>query len=273
MKSSEFEIYSEDPQGNNANPVISSKAKTVIILGMHRSGTSLTAGVVNKLGVNVGERLLGKCWTNPLGHFEDEDFIQLNARILESAGGTWDNPPAPDKIYDQKNRFENEIKDLLRAKNRNNLWGWKDPRTSLTIELYMPYIRKPHIIVCHRDWENIIKSLKRRSGMTEEYARNLIKMYETRTKIFIDQHHTLPVLHVSYEDFLKRPETMISRIITFLGLEQNKENYLRAISFVRPNEELRRISNFMRMQNEAKQFFLQPAKRFYYFFKKRRRKR
>ncbi|ABN70622.1 hypothetical protein Smar_1536 [Staphylothermus marinus F1] len=45
--------------------------RTVVVLGMHRSDTSMIAGILNILGVYMGERLLGASWSNPLGHFED----------------------------------------------------------------------------------------------------------------------------------------------------------------------------------------------------------
>ena len=65
--------------------------KTVVVLGMHRSGTSMIASILNKLGVSMGKVMLGKTPSNPLGHFEDKDFYNLNRKILklqEEIGGT-----------------------------------------------------------------------------------------------------------------------------------------------------------------------------------------
>jgi len=71
--------------------------KTVIVLGMHRSGTSMVSGVLNILGVDIGKDLLGNHWSNPLGHFENNDFRNLNTQILKEAGGDWLNPPSREK--------------------------------------------------------------------------------------------------------------------------------------------------------------------------------
>ena len=70
------------------------KNKTFIVLGMHRSATSLLARGLHMSDIVMGERLLGKSESNKYGHWEDVDFVELNESILHSAGGTWDNPPS-----------------------------------------------------------------------------------------------------------------------------------------------------------------------------------
>ena len=112
--------------------------KIVIVLGMHKSGTSMVAGSLKKLGVNMGKDTTPDS-TNPLGHFEDKEFVTLNSQILKKAGGSWTNPPAKEKILIQKEYFLRKIESLIQ-KQKSELWGWKDPRTCLTIELYLPYL-------------------------------------------------------------------------------------------------------------------------------------
>ena len=48
----------------------------IIIAGMHRSGTSLAASLLQSAGLDVGERLMEGNWSNPRGHFEDLDFVK-----------------------------------------------------------------------------------------------------------------------------------------------------------------------------------------------------
>lgn len=243
--------------------------KTVIVLGMHRSGTSIVAGIINKLHVNMGKKLLGKSWTNPYGHFEDEDFMKLNVRILQSSGGSWDNPPVQNDICAQKSKFEVEIKDLVRTKNRNHFWGWKDPRTSLTMELYMPYLRKPHFIVVHRSEQCIVDSLQRRNKITEESAGELIKIYQSRIKALLDQYSDIPTLHISYEDLTNNPEMILGRIVTFLKLSISEKKYRKAVSMFKSRDELRKLSKFLWVIDRIKKFFRWPAKRLYHFLRGR----
>jgi len=78
------------------------ESKTVVVLGMHRNGTSMTSGILSKLGIDMGRELIGKKVSNPLGHFEDKDFLDLNIKILkEAGGGSWDSTPAREDILDQ----------------------------------------------------------------------------------------------------------------------------------------------------------------------------
>ena len=54
----------------------------IIVLGGHRSGTSCVAGIIHRLGVPLGEHLLGPGVGNPVGHFEDLAFYHLHRLIL-----------------------------------------------------------------------------------------------------------------------------------------------------------------------------------------------
>ena len=184
--------------------------KTVVILGMHRSGTSLVAGILEKLGVNMGERQVGVHWSNPLGHFENIDFVKMDDKILEKAGGTWDDPPDISKILELLSDKElmQEIENVVK-KNEDMRWGWKVPTTSLTIELYLPFLTNPHFIVCYRDPEAIAKSLKKRDDMDREKALQLTDFYVKSIKDFFERHPELKYIELQYENVIKNPEETI----------------------------------------------------------------
>jgi len=225
------------------------QSKTVIVLGMHRSGTSMVAGVLSKLGVNMGQALVGKSWSNPLGHFEDRDFVELNKRILEAAGGSWDAPPSESAIRDQERSFTEEIKAIIGTKEQeSDMWGWKDPRTSVTIELYLPYLTNPYFIVCHRDYRAIAESLRRRDGMEIEEGIKLAEIYEERIEGFFRAHPELPRLDIRYEDVLAAPERMLRKIIDFLEIQVSQEQYQEALQLILPREKVRQLSKKERMK-------------------------
>ena len=54
---------------------MSTKNKILVVVGMHRSGTSLTTNWLQKCGLDIGAKLEGKEFSNPDGHFEDIDFL------------------------------------------------------------------------------------------------------------------------------------------------------------------------------------------------------
>lgn len=215
--------------------------KTVVVLGMHRSGTSMVTGVLSRLGVDVGQELLGKHWSNPLGHFEDRDFLELNNRILEAAGGSWDAPPSEDAIRAQMANFIKEVKDVIGRKN-SSIWGWKDPRTSLTIELYLPYLTNPYFIVCHRDFKAIAESLRQRDGMKIEQGIRLAGIYEKRIEDFFGAHPELRRVDITYEEMLAAPEKELRKIIDFLEIEVSQEQYQEALHFILPEEKIHWLS-------------------------------
>lgn len=239
------------------------KTKTIIVLGMHRSGTSMIAGILKILGINMGEKLLGADWSNPLGHFEDIEFISLNDEILKKAEGSWDNPPFGEKILAQKEKFSDRIKALIEKKKKSEIWGWKDPRTALTIELYLPYLENFYFIVCYRDWKSIAYSLQRRNKMEIEKGIKLSKIYYQRIDRFFHTHPNLKKLQLNYEEVIKKPKDALKNIIDFLNLTPNEIQYQKALNFILfPQEKERLIKKMKRKKiiKNLKKGILHPWK-------------
>ena len=66
-------------------------------------------------------------------------------------------------------------------------YGWKDPRTTLTIRLYLPYLENPHFISCFREPDEVAKSLVAVGGFTLESAKKLTKIYNQRLLKFLTE--------------------------------------------------------------------------------------
>lgn len=65
----------------------------------------------------MGEKLLEKSPSNPIGHFEDLEFLYLNIEILKATGGHSGKPPKKELILKQKSKFEEKIKKLTSKAN------------------------------------------------------------------------------------------------------------------------------------------------------------
>src|SRR6202035_743232 len=63
----------------------------IIVLGMHRSGTSALTGMLHHLGVALGERLMPATADNPRGYLEHIDIVAAHERILSALGWSWDD--------------------------------------------------------------------------------------------------------------------------------------------------------------------------------------
>ena len=70
------------------NPPVSSSG--LLVLGMHRSGTSALARVLQLCGADIGTRLLGKSAGNEAGHWEDAFAVEVHERLLAAEGTRWD---------------------------------------------------------------------------------------------------------------------------------------------------------------------------------------
>jgi len=62
-----------------------------MVVGMHRSGTSATAGLLHRLGIHMGQELMPATPFNPKGYFEHLQVRDFNDRLLEARGQTWDS--------------------------------------------------------------------------------------------------------------------------------------------------------------------------------------
>jgi len=219
--------------------------KEVIVLGMHRSGTSLMAHILSKLGVNMGRTLIKKNYTNPLGFYEDIDFVNLNKYIIRKLDKDWKNPPDNSELLKKRKMFDKRIKKIV-EKKRGKLWGWKDPRTTITIELFLPYLNNPYFIVCYRKKEKVANSLKIR-GINKQDAYRIKKVYDNYIKEFFNRYPSFPRLNVQYENIIKNPQKEITKIAEFLNVQVSFEKYNEIKKIILPRKNLVRKKIFLRM--------------------------
>src|SRR5271165_3578298 len=115
----------------------------VLVLGMHRSGTSAATRLVNLLGPStcIKEDLLGVAPGNPTGLWESGSLVTFNDELLARVGRAWWCPPLPGERY--WSAFpamgpSDAGREAFAAVHPGAPWVWKDPRTALTL----PYWRR-----------------------------------------------------------------------------------------------------------------------------------
>jgi hypothetical protein len=196
------------------------KSKLFLVLCLHRSGSSATAGVMNLLGVHMGDRLIQATKHNQKGHYEDVEFVQLNQEILRSVNSTWNKLSNLEKIPETK-ILGSKIRSFIQ-KNKKPIWGLKDPRTLITFELWKPYLEEATDITyvfVHRPFEASVRSLANRDRNTIGGANLILTPY--LKKLYHYRHnYDLPsekIIDVSYQDILNNPETFVSQINNILG--------------------------------------------------------
>lgn len=108
--------------------------KCIMVLGMHRAGTSALAGVLDACGVNMGCNLMPPAGDNPKGYFEDMEVVRVNERLLQSFGmpGSWDSVLMLDDDWLSKKGVLDLLEDAVDVVRKEYdgalVVGMKDPR-------------------------------------------------------------------------------------------------------------------------------------------------
>jgi len=173
---------------------------------MHRSGTSALGGMLRILGFDLGADLLKPNQFNPTGYWENQSMVRLNERLLSHLGTSWSDvfllPYHLDRA-DLRQMFETEANLLLdKAFSGNRSWVLKDPRFSMLIDFWLPYLRNRNASFIHviRHPNQVADSLERRDGFPKErglllwFLQNLNAEYFTRG---------LNRCFINYEDYIR----------------------------------------------------------------------
>lgn len=133
-------------------------AKTVCILGMHRSGTSCLAGCLEERGLFLGD-VINFAKFNRRGNKESPEIMKVNNDLLLLNGGTWDNPPEAMRWNDElRGRRDAHIASLADCP----VWGFKDPRTVFTLPFWQEAVPDMHYVATFRHPFAVARSLKSR---------------------------------------------------------------------------------------------------------------
>jgi len=191
------------------------EAQTWLVLGMHRSGTSLLTHALSRLGGYVGpeNRLLAPTGDNPEGFFELTDMVDINGELLARGQGDWVIPPRVQNW--ESARFNGcrarAQKFIARDFKGHPRWLFKDPRLCLTLGFWTPLLPNPKTMMCLRRPSAVCRSLNQRNGLAPAYSRWLWAIYVASA---LEYAETSLRGFVFYEDFLQDP---VSSLMPWVG--------------------------------------------------------
>lgn len=227
--------------------------RPVIIIGMHRSGTGLLTKLLSESGVFLGK--------NIEQNGESVVFLKINQNILKMAKSSWSDPYKFDKnlivsgeiisnyVGKKMSGFFSEDR-YWGDTDIDNIfyWGWKDPRTTITLNIWKNIFPDSKVIHIYRNPVDVAASLMNREkkftkngklkwhySVLKNYFKfgviarrdpdlldiyrgiELWEFYVKRAFSFEDN-----IIHIKYEDLLEDPVDILSKILDFLSIEENR---------------------------------------------------
>ena len=227
------------PNQRLATPSRTGGRKAVVILGMHRSGTSALCGALDLIGVDFGERLMPANDANVKGYWEHEEIVRLHDDLLASLGSRWDDdkPLPSDWVERERTR---EFRSLLigileRDFAQSALFGIKDPRMCRLMPLWFSIFQslrvEPRFVLTVRHPWEVAESLAKRDRI--EHPKSYLLWLEHVVQAEIATRSRERSL-VRYEEMVRDPVAILGALRKQLG-----------INFLDPTRVRARLRNFL----------------------------
>ena len=200
------------------------QSRCLLILGMHRSGTSATTRSLNLCGMDVGSHLLNPDNHNQKGYWEHADAVRINDRLLSAFGmAWWSLDPLPEGWVQSKpaQAARKEIADLVSRDFTNvPLWGIKDPRLCRLAPLWIDCLGALGVAVSAvfttRPPLEVARSLLRAQGLSEGAGvlSWILHLAESERAT-----RELPRSMVPYDQLLAAPVATLERVARDLDID------------------------------------------------------
>jgi hypothetical protein len=177
----------------------------IIVVGPGRCGTSCAAGVLYRLGIFMGARLLPADATNPYGHWEDCDFVEIDEALLSGRV--------------TRAAWTARVSALKDARNSLGIpWGLKDPRVCDLLPNYLESFNDPIFVRCIRNPDAIENSFMKAYG--DRWKRAEAHDLRVRREAELDQY--LPwyrTFELDFEQLRSDPATYVASLATFCEIQ------------------------------------------------------
>jgi hypothetical protein len=159
---------------------------------MHRSGTSCLAGSLQERGLFLGQVHESNPY-NRKGNRENQTIMDMNDEILLYNNAAWNRPPTRKLIWnDVHSRIREHIISEFNAVN-SIFWGFKDPRTLLTLNFWLSGLNEWKFIGAVRHPILVAKSLQSRNGYEINQGLELWLAYNMRL-LYLLKQNAFPVI-------------------------------------------------------------------------------
>jgi hypothetical protein len=215
----------------------------IVILGMHRSGTSLTANLVKQWGAYAGpeEELAAADKWNPYGYWENFPLIYLNMDLLNAVGARTYAPPSDSMREHLKHLSlagsfrDRALKMVSKFSNGVAPWLWKDPRVSILLPFWKNIFAQITYVVVTRHPSEVAASLHRRDpNLPIQIARLIWQRYTLEILRETVGHNS--VIFMNHRKLLSMPNQEADRLGRFLcaetGVYGNSDSTLEMVGVI-----------------------------------------
>ncbi|MCC6727953.1 MAG: sulfotransferase [Chthonomonadales bacterium] len=266
-------------------PALDVRCPPLILIGMHRSGTTMVASMLAELGLFLGASLDA--------NHESYFFMQLNRWMLATAGARWDSPgnfgyvagdPALRLLTARYLALSLDAPRVARYLGRPlyrrwrtpralpNPWGWKDPRTTFTLPVWLDLFPEARLVHVYRHGVDVASSLRAAQGPRAEAIAASAARFERRRPLYRfrpmrsgfalwpragtlegcfslweeymarARAHAAALgeraIEVCFETFLAAPERELERVARFAGLPAEEGRMAEVARRARPDRAL-----------------------------------
>jgi hypothetical protein len=192
-----------------------------VVLGMHKSGTTLVSQILHESGIFMIEGPDRRRGYDAGQTYERQAVVDLNKAMLN-----WGNKTSLDVIPKELvavTQFQKEeMRAIIQACDEQHAnWGFKDPRTCLTYESWLRELPPHRVVAIYRNYREVLQHYQPSNSLRFPYFKVKIALkawihYNVRLLEIL--HHTKsPFMLLCYEDLMtKEPE--FGRLRDFVGL-------------------------------------------------------
>ncbi|WP_320034595.1 hypothetical protein [Halarcobacter sp.] len=212
--------------------------KCIVVLGMHRSGTSALTGVLDICDIKLGNNIMGESEFNAKGHFENLEIVNFNEKLLEELNSTWYSPNGVnEELYKEllnNTHLINKAKTLIIQEfGDNELIAIKDPRMCFLFDFWEKVLTELNYeidaILLYREPLDIAKSLERRDYFEYDYSILLWLKYAIYAEKLSRNHKRI---FLSYNQLLNDPESVLKMILENFNIDDENIDKKSLLNFV-----------------------------------------
>jgi hypothetical protein len=213
----------------------------VIVIGMHRSGTSILTSLLERGGMYAGGSWLDENHESIYFSRANRAMCGEGPYLVHDFG--WTAPKSDEFIAARRGYAERAARNVsafFAERRGERVWGWKDPRNALTLPVWLSIYPNAKVLHVVRDGRAVALSLAERDSLDVAFGLALWAHYASRAETAMERLPETQCLSIRFEDLAATPADVLAQLYAFAGLEPGEplDDIARAVRPERATEPL-----------------------------------